>query len=132
CSSANWIANRKRMRRVRLAIQLALEQGVGCGCAKTEATCAELLGSEESLWVFVEVEGVEPTNNAAERALRRAVLWRKRCFGSNSEAGCRFVERILRVVQTLRLRGRQVLDFLTEALTAYRHGLPIPNVLGIG
>jgi transposase len=123
---------RKRMDLVRYAVRLALLRGQSCGCAATEGTCAELLGHEESLWVFVAVEGVEPTNNAAERALRGAVLWRKRAFGSQSEAGCRFVERVLSVAQTVRLRGGRVLDFLADALTAQRHGLPAPKVLAIG
>jgi transposase len=81
---------------------------------------------QEALWTFAEVAGVEPTNNAAERVLRRAVLRRKRSYGSQSEAGCRFVERLLSVIQTLRQRGGQVLDYLTEALKAHRHGLPPP------
>jgi transposase len=123
---------RRRMGLVRYAMRLALQRGAACGCAATAGTCAELLAQEESLWVFVEVEGVEPTNNAAERALRGAVLWRKRSFGSNSEAGCRFVERVLSVAQTVRLRGGRVLDFLADALTAYRHGLPAPKLLVIG
>jgi transposase len=60
---------------------------------------------EAALWTFARVEGLEPTNNAAERALRPAVLWRKRSFGCHSAGGCRFVERLLSAVQTLRLRG---------------------------
>ena len=67
----------------------------------------------ESLWTFVRVEGVEPTNNNAERPLRRAVIWRRKSFGTQSESGSRFVERILTVVTTLRQRGRDVLGYLT-------------------
>jgi hypothetical protein len=70
---------------------------------------------EEALWAFVRMKGVEPTNNAAERALRRAVLWRKKSFGTQSVVGSRFVERILTVVTTLRQQGRGVLDYLTAA-----------------
>jgi transposase len=106
-----------------------LEQGRACGCAKTAATCRELLAVEEALWTFVRVEGVEPTNNHIERMLRLAVLWRKKSFGSQSEAGCRFVERLLTVVQTRRLQGRPVLDYLYEALVALRAGLPAPGLL---
>jgi transposase len=120
---------RKHMDLVRFAVSLALKQGLGCGCAATEGTCAELLAHEESLWVFVDVPGVEPTNNAAERALRGAVLWRKRSFGSQSEAGCRFVERVLSVAQTLRMRGAAVLDFFADALSALRQGIPAPQIL---
>jgi transposase len=106
-----------------------LEQGCSCGCAKTAATCRELLAVEQSLWTFVRVEGVEPTNNHIERMLRLAVLWRKKSFGSQSEGGCRFVERLLTVVQTRRLQGRPVLDYLYEALVAHRAGLPAPQLL---
>jgi transposase len=70
---------------------------------------------ESALWTFVRVREVEPTNNAAERALRRAVLWRRKSFGTQSSAGSRFVERILSVVTTLRQQGRDVLDYLTAA-----------------
>jgi uncharacterized protein (DUF3084 family) len=68
-----------------------------------------------ALWTFVRVRGVEPTNNAAERALRRAVLWRRKSFGTQSKAGSRFVERILSVVATLRQQGRNVMEYLTAA-----------------
>jgi transposase len=106
-----------------------LEQGSACACAKTAATCRELLAVEEALWTFVRVKGVEPTNNHIERMLRLAVLWRKKSFGSQSDWGCRFVERLLTVVQTRRLRGQPVMDYLYEALVAHRAGLPAPNLL---
>jgi transposase len=94
--------------------------------------CANLQALEPALWRFVVSEGVEPTNNAAERALRRAVLWRKRSFGSQSEGGLRFVERMLTVVGTLRLQGRAVLAYLQEARSAHRAGLPTPKLLPTG
>ena len=75
-------------------------------------------------------EGVEPTNNHAERIVRGGVLWRKNAFGSHSEGGCRFAERMLTVVQTLRLRHRSVLAYLEQAITAHRHGEPAPKLLG--
>ena len=75
------------------------------------------------------MEGVEPTNNVSERALRPAVLWRKKSFGCHSESGCRWVERLLTVVQTRRRQGRPVLDYLYEARVAHRAGLPAPKLL---
>ena len=75
------------------------------------------------------VEGVEPTNNHAERVLRMGVLWRKNAFGCQSESGCRFVEQILTVVQTLRLQKRSVLDFLVESVIAHRTGSPAPTLV---
>ncbi len=106
--------------------------GAACACAKTAGTCRELLAVEEALWTFVRVEGVEPTNNHAERMLRPAVLWRKNSFGCQSESGCRFVERMLTVVQTLRLGKRPVLAYLHEAIAAHRAGLPTPKLLNDG
>jgi transposase len=114
---------------IRPDVVCELRRGLRCRCAATRGTCRELLAWESSLWTFAFVEGVEPTNNHAERVLRGAVLWRKGCFGSSSEGGCRFVERILTVVQTLRLQSRPVLTYLYEALCAHREGLPAPKLL---
>src|SRR6201999_1275557 len=99
---------------MRPMVRLSLDSGSRCGCAKTAATCAELLRLWESLWTFTRIEGVEPTNNAAERALRHAVIWRRISGGTDSEAGSRFVERMLSVVATCRQRDVNVLDYLTR------------------
>ena len=107
----------------------ALERGRGCADTKTATFCANLLVLEPALWTFAAVEGVEPTNNHAERLLRSGVLWRKNAFGCHSESGCRFVERMLTVVQTLRLQQRPVLDFLYRAVVAHRSGSPAPSLL---
>lgn len=109
-----------------------LARGRVCGCAKAAALCKGLLEWEPALWAFVRVEGVEPTNNAAERALRPAVLWRKRSQGSRSDAGCRFVERMLTAVQTLRVQQRNVLAYLHDAIIAHRAKLPAPKLLSTG
>ena len=114
---------------LRAEVRSLLEQGAACACAKTAGVCAEILKLEEALWTFARQEGLEPTNNAAERALRPAVIKRKRSFGCHSEEGCRFVERLLSVTQTLRMQGRPVLDYLVDALVAHRHGLPAPQLL---
>jgi transposase len=106
-----------------------LAEGAACGCAKTAALCRNLLNLEPALWTFARVEGVEPTNNAAERALRKAVLWRKRSFGCKGEVGCRFVERMLTVTQTLQQHQRPVLKFLVASLQALRQGRPAPPLL---
>lgn len=73
-----------------------------------------------SLWTFVREEGVEPTNNDAERPLRRAVLWRRKSFGTQSESGSRFVERIMTVVTSLRQQDRDVLEYLTSACASLK------------
>lgn len=95
-------------------------------CDAPEAMCQELLNHEQALWTFVREEGVEPTNNAAEQALRRAVLWRKGCFGAQSAEGNRFVERMLSVSATCRKQQRHLLTFVTEAIEAHWAGRPAP------
>ena len=109
-----------------------LEEGARGDDATVATFCANVLELEPALWNYVKTEGVDPTNNFMERLVRRAVLWRKRSFGSQSEAGCRFVERMLTVVQTLRLQKRPVWDYLVRAIEAHRSGLPAPQLLGQG
>jgi transposase len=106
----------------------ALEEGVACGPKKTAAMCRHLLKHERAMWRFVNTPGLEPTNNLAERMLRGAVIWRKKCFGNASEGGLRYVERVLSVMQTLRRRGHNVLDYLTDAITAHRNDRPPPPI----
>lgn len=110
-------------------LHVALERGRSCADAKAATFCANILALEPALWTFARVEGVEPTNNLAERVLRSGVLWRKNAFGCHSEAGCRFAERMLTVVQTLRLQQRPVLDYLYRALVAHRSGTSVPALL---
>jgi transposase len=117
------------MRARRRRVHRWLRQGAACPHAKTAGTCRELLKLAPALWTFVDVPGVEPTNNAAERALRPAVLWRKGCFGTHSADGSRFVERLLTVAATLKHQHRNVVDYLTAACTAALHGQPSPSLL---
>lgn len=120
---------RAHMADCRVALHEQLQQGCACTDTKAAAFCENILAVESALWTFVDHEGVEPTNNHIERMLRSGVLWRKNAFGCHSEAGCRFVERILTVVQTLRLQKRPVLEFLHQTLLAHRHGNPSPKLL---
>jgi transposase len=108
-----------------------LEHGRRRAPAKAAAFCDNLLGLEPALWKFVVCDGVEPTINHAERLRRRGVLWRKCACGSHSAAGCRFGERMLTAVQTLRLQKRPVLAWLVDALAAQRNRLPAPSLLPI-
>jgi transposase len=89
----------------------------------------ELLKQWECLWTFVGVPGVEPTNNAGERAVRPGVLWRKCSFGHQSEGGRAFVERMLTVVGSLRLQSRGVLGYLEGAIRAAQQGVAPPALL---
>jgi transposase len=106
-----------------------LEGGADSRSPKLKRFCARLRPLQAALWTFVVEEGVEPTNNHAERVQRRAVLWRRRSFGCQSEGGCRFVERILTVAQSLRLQGRSVVTFLRTTLAAHRAGNAGPKLV---
>lgn len=97
--------------------------------AKTVRTCRQLLKVEPALWLFVQVEGVEPTNNAAERAIRPAVIWRRTSFGSQSQAGSTFVQRMLTVVTTLKSQRRNILEFMTASVSATRKRQPTPSLV---
>jgi transposase len=118
-----------RLSPVAKELRQVLERGCACADAKVAQFCANLIALEPALWRFVVTRGVEPTNNHAERVLRRGVLWRKNAFGCHSDQGCRFVERILTVVQTLRLQQRNVLNFLYDALCAHRARQQGPNLV---
>jgi transposase len=109
-----------------------LKAGRRCADGKAAAFCGNVLALLPAVWRFVVTEGIEPTNNHAERLLRRGVLWRKSAFGCSSAAGCLFVERMLTVVQTRRLQGRSPLRYLYKALVAHRKGLPAPSLLSVG
>jgi transposase len=124
-------AFQERILRLRPRVRRALEDGTKCSCATTARTCAEILRVEEGLWNFVWFPGVEPTNNAAERALRHAVIWRRISGGTASESGSRFVERMLTVVATCRQQGRNVLEYLTSCFEADRRGQLIPSLLPV-
>jgi transposase len=120
---------RKPILWLRPSVRRALEAGTRCGCARTAGTCAEMLRVEEGLWNFVRLADVEPTNNAAERALRHAVIWRRISGGTNSESGSRFVERMLTAVATCRQQGRNVLEYLTSCFEADLKRQAIPSLL---
>jgi transposase len=119
------------MSRLRREVKQALRDGSRCSCARTSATCFEILKVEEGLWAFARVQGVEPTNNAVERALRHAVIWRRISGGTYSLHGSRFVERMLTVVATCRQQGRNVLDYLTSCFEADRRGQARPSPLPV-
>lgn len=120
---------RTYMQPVRREVERLLEVGQSCGVPKTEGTCREIFKLRQALWTFVRHEGVEPTNNAAERAIRPGVLWRKGSFGTQSAEGSRFVEAMMTVVATLKQQHRNVLDYLTTTCQAALGGEPAPSLL---
>ena len=109
-------------------MRLFLKLGaVGEGCSnKTKATCLDFYNRFDSLWTFIYVEGIEPTNNEAERGLRHAVIWRKLSFGTQSEIGERFVERIMTVALTLKKRAHNSFDYLTDCFKSFVYGAQAP------
>lgn len=120
---------REQLRPVRKTLFRALTRGRDQPHQKTRRFSKRLLKVFGALWRFAGRHGVEPTNNHAERLLRRGVLWRKSSFGSHSDSGCHFVERILTALGTLRLQSRPLLDFLSHALIAHRQHRPAPVLL---
>lgn len=114
---------------VQAAMWELLSGGQSLSLSGARAFSRELLKLWPALWTFAAMEGVEPTNNAAERALRPAVLWRKGCFGAQSASGNEFVERILTVTTTCQQQERHVLTFLTQAVQAHWSQLPAPNII---
>ncbi len=120
---------RQRMWQLRADVEGLLREGTCCGHGKMQRSCKRILNEAEYLWTFVEVEGVEPTNNAAERAVRPAVQWRKGSFGTHSAAGSRFVERIMTAAATCKQQDRNVTEYITQACLARLCGQPAPSLL---
>jgi transposase len=114
---------------LRREVARLLEAGSRCGVPKTAGTCRAILKRREALWTFVQVEGVEPTNNTAERSIRPGVQWRKGSFGTQSAEGSRFVESMMTVVATLQQQQRNVLEYLTAACEAALRGEAAPSLL---
>jgi transposase len=106
-----------------------LDRGLGCGETKAKYFCRNLSKVYKAMWTFARIDGIEPTNNHAERMLRPAVIWRKKCFGSHSQDGCHYAERMLTAIQTLRLNHRSVMNFLSDTLDAHRRHLPAPTLV---
>jgi transposase len=133
----SWSAFQKEMAPIQEAIGVLLREGVALATAsgsgpaekRTAHTCQNLLKWELSLWTFVRIKGVEPTNNRAEQAIRAAVLYRKVSFGTQCSAGSRYVERVMTAVATCKQHQRNVLDYLTAAIGAHYRGESAPSLL---
>ncbi len=119
----------RRMGPVRRKVECLLLRGTQSGNRDVRGTCRELYEHRPWLWTFLRHEGIEPTNNAGERALRHAVIWRKLSFGTQSAAGSRFVETMLTLIETCRQQSRNVFSFLTAAVEAHLAHQPVPSLL---
>lgn len=119
----------RKAKRHREAIVAAVSRGRGFSRREISGVCKEIYKLRAALFTFVDHDGVEPTNNHAERLLRHCVIWRKLSFGTDSVRGSRFVERMLTVVMSLRLQRRNVLDYMTAACEAQLHGRNPPSLV---
>jgi transposase len=124
-----WRGLRRQVAPLRRQTEDYLLRGACSGKAAVRGTCDELCDHPDRLWRFADVPGVEPTNNASERALRHGVIWRKLSFGTQSEAGSRFVETLLTVIETCRQQGRSVFTFVTEAVKAAWSRVKAPSLV---
>jgi transposase len=113
---------------VRTQFEALLERAADAGIDRLSGSCADMLEHRPALWTFVDVEGVEPTNNHAERELRAFVLWRKRSFGTQSTRGNLFAERVMTVAHTARKQNKSVLAFLSACCEAHASGESTPSL----
>jgi transposase len=130
-AAISWAAVQRRLAPVRREVERLLRRGLASGNRQVQGTCRELHEHREWLWTFARCCGVEPTNNASERALRHAVIWRKLSFGVQSVGGSRFVETMLTVIETCRQQGRHLLSFLTAAVQSHLARHPAPSLLPV-
>ena len=124
-----WEAFQAEMTPIRQKVNNLLLRGACSGNARLVGMCSELYDHREWLWTFADVQGIEPTNNTAERALRPAVIYRKLSFGTQSASGSRFIERMLTVSETCRLQGRSIFAYLTAAVEAHFQREVAPSLL---
>jgi transposase len=113
---------------VRAQVEAVLERAVASRIDRLAGSCANILDHRAALWTFIDVDGVEPTNNHAERELRAFVLWRRRSFGTQSDRGSLFAERLMTVAHTARKQRKDVLSFLTACCQAQLDGTRAPSL----
>ena len=133
----DWQALQQACRPIRQAfvatlqrvVELGTQRGERTPWARTVRTCQQLLQVADGLWTFLEIQGIEPTNNAAERALRPSVIQRKISHGVQSSSGAICRSRLLTVTTTLRQQGRDIWEFLEQAWIAHHRGGAMPSLL---
>ena len=119
----------RRMAPVRREVDRLLLRGAESGNRRIQGMCRELYDHRQWLWTFLRHEGIEPANNAAERSLRHAAIWRKLSFGTQSAGGSRFVETMLTVIETCRQQRRSAFAFVTDAVEAHLAHQPAASLL---
>ncbi len=123
-----WQTFQRRMEPLIKRVETLLEKGADSG-QPLAGQCRRIFNLRQYLWTFVYDERVEPTNNLAERMVRQAVLWRKGSFGTQSERGARYAERILTACATCRLQGRSIIEYLRDACCCHLNGIPVPSLI---
>lgn len=123
-----WTTFQRRMEPLMKRVEALLEKGADSG-KPLSGQCRRIFNQRQYLWTFVHDERVAPTNNHAERMVRQAVLWRKGSFGTQSERGARYAERILTACATCRLQGRSMIDYLYDACRCHLNGLAAPSLI---
>jgi len=124
----NWKTFQRRMEPLIRRVETLLEKGADSD-EPLAGQCRRIFNQRQYLWTFVRDVRVEPTNNLAERVVRQAVLWRKGSFGTQSERGARYVERILTVCATCRLQGRSIIEYLRHVCHCHLNGIPVPSLI---
>lgn len=123
-----WETFQRRMPKLEKRVESLLKNGARFD-DKLGGKCRNILKHKKYLWTFVRDQRVEPTNNFAERIVRQGVLWRKSSFGTQSERGARYVERILTACATCYLQGRSVIEYLRNVCHCHLNGLPAPSLI---
>jgi transposase len=119
----------ERVAPVRVQIEALLERAVAKKIPRLSGSCADILEHRPALWTFVDRESVQPTNNHGEQEVRAFVLWRRTSFGSQSERGNLFAERIMTIRHTARKQGKNALDFICACCKAKLEGTPMPSLI---
>lgn len=120
---------KKKTKPIRVFIEGLLRKGIRSKNKKTSGTCRNILSYGPALWRFIFTPDIEPTNNLAERLIRTIAIWRKTSFGTQSKSGSKYMERIMSVVATCKLQKRNILDYLTLAVTSFVTKSSFPSLL---
>ena len=124
----SWKTFQRRMEPLISRVETLLVRGADSS-EPLAGQCRRIFNQRQYLWTFVRDVRVEPTNNLAERVVRQAVLWRKGSFGTQSERGARYAERILSACATCRLQRRSIIEYLRDVCSCHLNGIPVPSLI---
>ena len=124
----SWKTFQRRMEPLIPRVETLLSRGADSS-EPLAGQCRRIFNQRHYLWTFVRDVRVEPTNNLAERVVRQAVLWRKGSFGTQSQRGARYAERILTICATCRLQGRSIIEYLRDVCSCHLNGISVPSLI---